>query len=87
MSVKPTIIPFPCEHNDMLTLLTTLMIGVQSGEVTGIMVAAIGPERLNGTIETAHIGVDLTERSALISHMQFDVIDSYIENKFEEAFE
>lgn len=76
------IIPFPCAHNEILALLAETVIRVQNGDVTGIMIATAGPERLNGAIETGWAGVGMAERSVMISHMQFDIGDSYMHENY-----
>lgn len=73
------IIRFPCEANDIADMLTELAELARQGQVTGVMFAA---NMADGTVATAHRGVDFTERAVLLTHMQFDLIDDHVAETF-----
>lgn len=81
------VIPFPCAANDMAAELAGLAADALAGRITGYVIATIGPDRLNGAIETGWSNVGLAERTVLAQHLQFDVIDAYIDEKLMEVFE
>lgn len=75
------IIRFPCAAHDIADMLTELAELARQGRVTGVMFAA---NMAGGGVATAYKGVDLSERAVMLTHMQFDLIDSYINvNYFE----
>lgn len=82
MSAK--IIPFPCAANEMAAELAGLAADALAGRITGYVIATVGPDRLNGPIESGWSNVDLAERTVLAQHLQFDVIDSYLDEKLSE---
>lgn len=81
------IIPFPCPQNEMAAQFAALAAEALAGRITGYVIATVGPDRLNGGVETGWSHVDLAERTVLAQHLQFDVIDGYIDEKLTEVFE
>ena len=75
------IIPFPCAANEMAAELAGLAADALAGRIVGYVIATVGPARLNGAVETGWNNVDLAERTVLAQHLQFDVIDAYIDEK------
>jgi|GEM_PF-5714469 len=78
------VIPFPCAANEMAVELAGLAADALAGRITGYVIATVGPDRLNGAIESGWSNVDLAERTVLAQHLQFDVIDSYLDEKLSE---
>lgn len=73
------IIPFPCVQNEIAAALESLAAQARAGRVTGVMFAVTGP--LSGTepVLTGWHGVDLAERAVMLTHLQFDLIDAYLD--------
>lgn len=69
------IIPFPCVQNEIAAAFDALATQARAGLITGAMFAVSGPEI---AIMTGWHGVDIAERSVMLTHMQFDLIDAYI---------
>ncbi|RCX22920.1 hypothetical protein DFP94_101509 [Fontibacillus phaseoli] len=81
------IIPFPCAANEMAAEFARLAADALAGRIVGYVIATVGPDRLNGIIDTGWHSVGLAERTVLAQHLQFDVIDAYIDEKLTEVFE
>lgn len=81
------VIAFPSAANEMAAELARLAVEAQAGRITGFVIATLGPDRLNGVIDTGWSCVGLAERTVLAQHLQFDVIDAYIDEKLTEVFE
>lgn len=73
------IIPFPNPTAEALEHYARL---ARAGEITGVVLAAVGPDE--PAVLSAWHGVDLTERAAMLTHMQFDLIDAYIRENYVE---
>lgn len=78
MTQQAEIILFPSVNNEMAAELARLAVEARGGDVTGYVIAFKRPD---GAIYTQHGNVDLAERTVLAQHLQFDVIDAYIDAK------
>lgn len=78
------VIAFPSAANEMASELLALAAEAARGNITGYVIAMVGPDRLNGMINTGWNNVGLAERTVLAQHLQFDVIDAYIDEKLSE---
>ncbi len=81
------VIPFPCAANEMAAELAGLAADALAGRIAGYVIATVGPDRLNGEVTTYYNNVDLSERTVLAQHLQFDVNDAYVDEKLSEVFE
>lgn len=78
------VIPFPSVANEMAVQFAGFAADALAGRITGYVTAFIDAD---GAIHTQYSNVDLAERTVLAQHLQFDVIDSYIDEKLSEVFE
>jgi len=78
------IIPFPCVQNEIAAAFDVLAAQARAGLITGAMFAVSGPSADPHAIMTGWHGVDMAERSVMLTHMQFDLIDAYIEENYGE---
>ncbi|WP_419884856.1 hypothetical protein [Paenibacillus sp. B-A-8] len=69
------IIPFPCVQNEIAAAFDVMAAQARAGLITGVMFAVSGPKT---AIMTGWHGVDMAERSVMLTRMQFDLIDAYI---------
>lgn len=74
------IIPFPCVQNDIAAAFDALAAQARAGLITGAMFAVSGPEI---AVMTGWHGVDMAERSVMLTHMQFDLIAGFIDENYE----
>lgn len=72
------VIPFPSANNELAAQLSELATEALAGGITGYVIAFKRPD---GAIFTQHGNADLAERTVLAQHLQFDVIDAYIDEK------
>lgn len=78
------IIPFPCVQNEIAAILESLAEQARAGRITGVMFAVSGPNEGAARILTGWHGVDLPKRAVMLTHMQFDLIDAFIGEKYDE---
>ena len=77
------IIPFPCVQNEIAAAFDALAVQARAGLITGALFAVSGPSADPHAIMTGWHGVDMAERSVMLTHMQFDLIDAYIGENYE----
>lgn len=73
-----TIIPFPCVQNEIAAAFDALAAQARAGLITGVMFAVSGPSADPHAIMTGWHGVDMAERSVMLTNMQFDLIAEFI---------
>ncbi|ETT64921.1 hypothetical protein BSK66_07875 [Paenibacillus odorifer] len=72
------IIPFPCVQNEIAAAFDAMAAQARAGLITGAMFAISGPNADPHAIMTGWHGVDIAERSVMLTHMQFDLIAGFI---------
>lgn len=75
------IIPFPCVQNEIAAAFDALATQARTVLITGAMFAVSGPEI---AVMTGWHGVDMAERSVMLTHMQFDLIAGFIDESYGE---
>lgn len=78
------VIPFPCAANDLGAIFDGLAAQARAGRLTAVMFAALDETGDTRNALTGHYGLSIDERAALVTHMHFDTIDSFVDYKFEE---
>lgn len=69
-------------HEELMQQIKTIMEMADRGEITSILVAALGPEGIGGDVVTGWCGVDFNERQAILGHLQMDLVKSFIEYNY-----
>lgn len=81
------VIPFPCAANDMAAIFEALADQARAGRITGVMYALIGADADTANTVTGWYGVNIEQRAAMVTHMHFDTVDSFIDEKLTEVFD
>ncbi|MFD1270647.1 hypothetical protein ACFQ3Y_24870 [Paenibacillus motobuensis] len=81
------IIPFPCAANELAAIFEGLADQARARRITGVMFATIGADGDTRNAMTGWYGVGIDDRAALVTHLQFDVIDSFVDEKLSEVDE
>lgn len=70
------IIPFPCVQNEIADTLEALAAQARAERIKGVMIAVYNPD---ATITTYHEGVDMADRAVMLTHLQYDMLDDYLD--------
>lgn len=64
---------------ELKAFVEQLLAKVDAGEIKSLMIAADGSGSDEGIILTGWTGLDYNQRAVMISHMQMDLVKSFIE--------